>query len=49
MQNPKQEVRKPNEGYCGDAVYGDNWVGPTRSREAVRYFHNFFMIHEKIM
>jgi hypothetical protein len=30
MRNPKQEVRSPDQGYCGDAVYGDNWVGPTR-------------------
>ena len=30
MRNPKEEVRNPNQGYCGDAVYGDNLVGPTR-------------------
>jgi hypothetical protein len=30
MQSPKQEVREPDAGFCGDAVYGDNWVGPTR-------------------
>jgi len=30
MQSPKQEVRGPDAAYCGDAVYGDNWVGPTR-------------------
>ncbi len=30
MQNPTKEVRKPNDFYCGDEVYGDHWFGPTR-------------------
>src|SRR5579863_9218516 len=30
MRNPMKDVRAPDAGYCGDAVYGDNWVGPTR-------------------
>jgi hypothetical protein len=30
MQDPKTAVRVPNAGYCGDAVYGDSWIGPTR-------------------
>jgi hypothetical protein len=30
MQQPKKVVRDPDAGYCGDAVYGDHWFGPTR-------------------
>jgi len=30
MRNPKRVVRHPDAGYCGDAVDGDHWYGPTR-------------------
>ena len=33
MQRPEKilrEVDHPGESYCGDAVYGDHWYGPTR-------------------
>lgn len=30
MQQPEKVVRDPDAGYCGDAVYGDHWFGPTR-------------------
>ncbi|MGD0499718.1 MAG: hypothetical protein ABSC23_14920 [Bryobacteraceae bacterium] len=30
MQQPKKVARDPDAGYCGDAVYGDHWFGPTR-------------------
>lgn len=30
MINPKKDVRQGRSAYCGDSVYGDSWVGPTR-------------------
>jgi hypothetical protein len=31
MQDPEEVLRDRNDaGFCGDAVYGDHWVGPTR-------------------
>src|SRR5579862_2527335 len=31
MRSPEKELRDPEfGGFCGDSVYGDNWVGPTR-------------------
>lgn len=30
MRGPKKEVRAPGPGFCGDFVYGDSWVGPTK-------------------
>jgi hypothetical protein len=28
--SPQKVVRTPDTGYCGDAVYGDHWLGKTR-------------------
>src|ERR1043166_4120405 len=30
MRSPQEVMRNADTGYCGDTVYGDHWVGPTR-------------------